>query len=359
MRRIASVAGTVGGIGLFLLTHAISISNFLGIFQLPTELKEAMIVLASIPTLIAYGVLAIGLFCLVYLIRDSGHHKLVLVALRNRVVWVEPYLVPIGLSVIVLGVVIAGTGFWLQSSAPPNKPVSQEPSQPPQPSINPNVPFFGGGPTTEPPDQRRYTPRTVRELLALYEGKTAFQADKLMDPYKGMWIETEGKIGGIYADGNGGAVAALRNNDDPIECRFSSDWAKELGRYNNGETLKVRGKLSTSQNGQQIYLIYCEVVEDAANQADDNRPIDLYTGKKIATAAPGTAPQTKNYFGPEKIELGTLLSQISDQLNGDALTAAKQGYRYGNTIPASKAELETLMHQVEETGLHPVPQTPS
>ena len=119
--------------------------------------------------------------------------------------------------------------------------------------------FLGGGPSTESPEKKEYTTRTVRELLSLYDGKTAFQADKLMDPYKGMWIETDGKIVGLYPDGEG-AVAAIRNGGDSIECRFSSASSRALGRYNNGEELKVRGKISTTQNGQQLYLLYCEVI---------------------------------------------------------------------------------------------------
>src|ERR1700722_3078521 len=126
--------------------------------------------------------------------------------------------------------------------------------QPPQPSQNPG-PFFSGGPTTDPVSQREYTNRTVQELLGLYKDKTAFQADKLMEPYKGMWIETEGIIVGVYPDGPG-AVVPLKNGDKMIECRFNAQWSRQLGRYNNGESLKVRGKISTTQNGQQLYLLY-------------------------------------------------------------------------------------------------------
>jgi hypothetical protein len=107
--------------------------------------------------------------------------------------------------------------------------------------------------------EKEFTTRTVRELRALYEGRTAIQADKLMDPYKGLWIATEGNIGGIYPDGAGAVVSMLQGND-PIECRFSQEWARQLGRFNNGELLKVRGKISPNQNGQQIYLLECEII---------------------------------------------------------------------------------------------------
>jgi hypothetical protein len=141
MRRVASLVGTVGGIGLFLLNHAIEISNFLGIFQLPADLKEALIVFASIPTLIAWGVLAVGLFCLVYLVRDSGHHTLALAAIRKRGVRVEAsQLIGVGLAIIVAGVVIGaalvGLGLWQQSHKQAT-PISQE--QPSQQQVPPTV----------------------------------------------------------------------------------------------------------------------------------------------------------------------------------------------------------------------------
>ncbi|WBU29025.1 hypothetical protein OOZ54_20530 [Rhodopseudomonas palustris] len=187
----------------------------------------------------------------------------------------------IGMLICAVGFV--GFAFWhlvsqatlATSLSPPDEPISEskraeiiapfqaqiealkkQMAAPPSPS---SQIFFSGGPTTEPPEKREYTNRSVRDLLSLYEGKTAFQADKLMEPYKGMWLETEGKIVGLYPDGQGAAVAALRNGGDMIECRFPAESSKALGRYNNGEELKVRGKISTVQNGQQLYLLYCEV----------------------------------------------------------------------------------------------------
>jgi hypothetical protein len=60
--------------------------------------------------------------------------------------------------------------------------------------------------------------------------------------------------------GRAEAVAVLRNQNNPIECRFPADQSRVLGRYNSGEVLKVRGKISSNQNGQQLYILYCEVV---------------------------------------------------------------------------------------------------
>ena len=130
MRRTAKILGSVGGIGFFLVTHAVEISNFLGLFQLPTELKEALIVFASVPTLVTWVVLIIGLFCLGYLIRDSGHHTLALAAIKNRGARVESsHLIGIGLAAIVVGVLIGtlliGVGLWQRSGAAATPIVTQ------------------------------------------------------------------------------------------------------------------------------------------------------------------------------------------------------------------------------------------
>jgi hypothetical protein len=40
--------------------------------------------------------------------------------------------------------------------------------------------------------ERIFTDRTPGELLALFEGRTQFQAAKLIDPYKGQWMKIHG-----------------------------------------------------------------------------------------------------------------------------------------------------------------------
>jgi hypothetical protein len=117
--------------------------------------------------------------------------------------------------------------------------------------------------TNEKPSSREFTVLTAHELLGLYKGRTWLQADRLMEIHKGLWIDIEGRAIGIYADGKG-AVAALRTNDsDSIECRFGEKWRSQLDVLPNGALLKVRGKISSGQNGQRLYLLQCELRPDA------------------------------------------------------------------------------------------------
>ncbi|SRR5258708_24939897 len=104
-----------------------------------------------------------------------------------------------------------------------------------------------------------FTNRTPRQLLALYEGRTVLQADRLMEPYKGLWIVADGQVSNLIPD-VAGITAVLRNGNDLINARFDKKWELELSRVNDGDTVKIRGKLGDTQNGQQLYLLECEVV---------------------------------------------------------------------------------------------------
>lgn len=106
--------------------------------------------------------------------------------------------------------------------------------------------------------QRTFTTRTVGELMSLYEGRTMLQADALMEPYKGLWISIKADPVQIIPDTAGVAVV-LRSGQDLVNGRFDNSWRKPLGRLNGGETMMIRGRIGEVQNGQQLYLVECEI----------------------------------------------------------------------------------------------------
>ena len=71
MRQIASILGSIVGIGIFLLRYANKGANSFQFISLPDDLKTALIAMSQIPTLLAWMALIIGLGCLAYLIHDS------------------------------------------------------------------------------------------------------------------------------------------------------------------------------------------------------------------------------------------------------------------------------------------------
>jgi hypothetical protein len=110
------------------------------------------------------------------------------------------------------------------------------------------------GPSPVPVAKGVFTKKSIRELRALYEGRTALQADVFMTDEKGKLIDVEGTI--VRVDSG---MAFLQNGGDSIECRFGLEWNSKLSTFRNGELMKARGTISPSQNGAQIYLQQCEL----------------------------------------------------------------------------------------------------
>ncbi len=87
MRRTVEAAGAIGSLLYILLTQASRLSNFFGIVGLPEDVGKALVIMSSAPTLISLAVLALGLFCASFLIRDSGYDRTIwrfLVSFRWR-----------------------------------------------------------------------------------------------------------------------------------------------------------------------------------------------------------------------------------------------------------------------------------
>jgi hypothetical protein len=104
---------------------------------------------------------------------------------------------------------------------------------------------------------KNFTTRTVRQLRALYEGRTRLQADAFMADEKGKLIDVEGIIQNID---NGMAFLQVGNSADYVECRFGLEWNAKLSTFHQGNRIKIRGAIGPSQNGAQIYLQDCEII---------------------------------------------------------------------------------------------------
>jgi hypothetical protein len=102
--------------------------------------------------------------------------------------------------------------------------------------------------------------RTAGELFALYEGRTMLQADQLIEPYKGKWIEAQGGILQVIPNGTMGTTVVLKDGEKFINCQLDQRWNAQLLKLANGDQLKITGKIGPSQNGQQLYLLECEII---------------------------------------------------------------------------------------------------
>ncbi len=113
----------------------------------------------------------------------------------------------------------------------------------------------------QPRGRRSYTDKTVRDLLKLYDGKTMLQADSLMEPFKGEWIRVTARVLQLIPDPSGVTAVLESEPTDIVNARFDKRWEMPLRRLSTGDLIKIRGKISVTQNGQQLYLQECELLK--------------------------------------------------------------------------------------------------
>ncbi|RXT44871.1 hypothetical protein B5V03_20010 [Bradyrhizobium betae] len=112
-------------------------------------------------------------------------------------------------------------------------------------------------PPIAPPKDRRFTDKTIRQLRAIYEGRTGLQAEAFISDEYGKSIEVDGKVVSVFS--GMAMLASNENNSDMVECRFSPPWNPKLSTYRIGDMMKVLGVIAPTQNGAQIYLNDCEI----------------------------------------------------------------------------------------------------
>lgn len=214
---------------------------------------------------IGFGVLCIGSLFLLEWSHDWGPIEMKL--LTNVVV-----------GAVVIAVVTVGLD-WLgkkQQQVLPDgdrKTTTSQPASGLNISGNNNVVSFGNsasinaGSSTAPASaqvapavtEKMPANRTIRQLKAMFEGRTALQANALIGPFKSLWVETEGTI--VLVNTNPAVLLKTTAHEaDSVECSFSKKWENVLARYDVGEKIKIGGHIADTQNGAQIYLRDCEVL---------------------------------------------------------------------------------------------------
>lgn len=111
---------------------------------------------------------------------------------------------------------------------------------------------------------REFSKLTATQLLAIYNkpGLTNLQSAALVEPYYGLWLDTEVSVISIYPDSQPKRTFGRfkeTNGGAEIECRFGPEWINQMSRLQTDDKFKVRGKLMTI-NGHIVYLMECEVI---------------------------------------------------------------------------------------------------
>jgi len=110
----------------------------------------------------------------------------------------------------------------------------------------------------EPPP-REFSKLSARELLMLYEGRTAIQANKQIESYVGLWASAHGYVRSIEGD-DLSTIVTLEYGVYVFRCQFLTErWGKALSRLSPRETIDVIGEIHPVQDGREFYLFNCEL----------------------------------------------------------------------------------------------------
>lgn len=225
-------------------------------------------------------------------LRHANNRIKVAAASKHPFKWIANTVEP--LHIIILGLAIALSGViwqWRRATQPDPRIAALQSTvadleQKLAKALKPKTPPSQPGQTPAVQSPKEVSLRSVRELLALHEKRSGLEADKLLEPFKGLWIPpAQGTIGVLTSDGgSGGAMVIIRlSSDDAIECHFSSKWVRELSRYKEGDQLRITGRINHFTGGHLIVLTDCETATEALGSQFATRTVRelraLYEGR--------------------------------------------------------------------------------
>jgi len=139
------------------------------------------------------------------------------------------------------------------------------------PTTKPNLPVPAS--VTSPASSRSFAGREPKELLAFYQNVSPLQADDLMKPFMGQWIDVEGTVESNPVDaGHDTSQFILVDDGARCACTFAPQWRQDVKRVRIGNYVKAQCKISEGQNGGTLYLLDCDLLEQRAKSNDSHLP---------------------------------------------------------------------------------------
>ena len=111
--------------------------------------------------------------------------------------------------------------------------------------------------------KRIFTDKSIPDLMGLYRrDNTGIQNDKIIAPFKGLWIKSQGTIQYLAPDYKDHSIAVIIVSSWPVECRFPPSQKADLTRFSNNDTIQFMGKIAENQTYQELYLQTCELIKE-------------------------------------------------------------------------------------------------
>jgi hypothetical protein len=141
------------------------------------------------------------------------------------------------------------SGLWPTHEVKVEKlPTSDHPPAQSTPQLSPLPP-------APVPVHESYTDKPVSWFVDAFKGRTELQANLLIAPEIGKWINADGALQFISPLG----MMRLYGDSYAIQCQFDHALLVRLTAFRIGDTVKIVGKISLDQSAAFLQLEDCEL----------------------------------------------------------------------------------------------------
>ncbi len=167
----------------------------------------------------------------------------------------------IAIGVVVLFVLVG----WTEWKRCADKPRGNEPAKQLARPDGDSVSAVKATPVTT----HRLLQKTPRQLLALFEGRTELEADKLMEPFKNEPMQVTGKISQVSLSSSGSILVSVevtekKHTDDVagiFDVSGKPEKEKRLRQLSIGEDITFESKVHQHQERGLLLLFDCEYIQ--------------------------------------------------------------------------------------------------
>jgi hypothetical protein len=142
---------------------------------------------------------------------------------------------------------------------------------------------------------------TPDELVEFFEGHTSIQAQKLVAPYIGKWIEVSGLLGDVNPLAEDAAEVTFRPESTmagmpvgvvTVMSFRTKEWVDRLAVLKHKDPIAVQGKIREIRS-LRVYLDDCELLDQPRSEPKEKNPLSV-----TPSAVPGRPKLPTSVFAP-------------------------------------------------------------
>jgi hypothetical protein len=170
--------------------------------------------------------------------------------------WIMP-------SILALSLILAGVLHFLaaRETRKPSPVLQRAQLAPPPRAMAPQMKFPAATPPIVLSDKRILITISPLELFKFFDGHTSIEADRLLQPYFGKWMQISGEVNSVvHVVENITQVSFYLDKGRIISMSFAEPWFDTVSMLRKGAKVTVLGQLKRVEEAGIVALGNCEIV---------------------------------------------------------------------------------------------------